>query len=100
MRRFDQFAPACTRTNTERFPLRARSRASTSRGRRLSPYLLTTVIESESSILQYRIFHTEPNAFRIDVIVRSAGQSASWQRQVCAELGRVIGEPADRRACQ
>jgi phenylacetate-coenzyme A ligase PaaK-like adenylate-forming protein len=64
-------------------------------GRRLSPYLLTTVIESESSILQYRIFHTEPNAFRIDVIVRSAGQSASWQRQVCAELGRVIGEPAD-----
>jgi phenylacetate-CoA ligase len=63
-------------------------------GRRLSPYLLTTIIESESSILQYRIFQTEPNAFRIDVIVRSAGQSASWQHQVCAELGRVVGEPA------
>jgi phenylacetate-CoA ligase len=63
-------------------------------GRRLSPYLLTTVIESESSILQYRIFQTEPKAFRIDVIVRSAGQSTSWQHKICAELGRVIGEPA------
>jgi hypothetical protein len=67
-------------------------------GRRLSPYLLTTVIESESSILQYRIFQIEPNAFRIDVIVQSAGQSASWQHEVCAELGRVIGEPADFKA--
>jgi phenylacetate-CoA ligase len=64
-------------------------------GRRLSPYLLTTVIESESSILQYRIFQTTPNAFRIDVIVRSPGQSALWQRDVCAQLARVIGEPAE-----
>jgi phenylacetate-CoA ligase len=63
-------------------------------GRRLSPYLLTTAIEAESSILQYRIFQTTPNAFRIDVIVRSPGQSALWQRDVCAQLAGVIGEPA------
>ena len=31
MGRFDQFTPACARTNTERFPLGARSSASTSR---------------------------------------------------------------------
>jgi phenylacetate-CoA ligase len=64
-------------------------------GRRLSPYLLTTAIEPESSILQYRIFQTGPNAFRIDVIVRSPGQSATWQRAMCAELERIIGEPAE-----
>jgi phenylacetate-CoA ligase len=61
--------------------------------RRLSPYLLTTAIESESSILQYRIVQTEANAMRIDVIVRSPGQSAAWRQRVCAELDRVIGEP-------
>jgi phenylacetate-CoA ligase len=64
-------------------------------GRRLSPYLLTTAIESENSILQYRIFQTTPNAFRIDVIVRSPGQSALWQRDVCAQLARIVGEPAE-----
>lgn len=64
-------------------------------GRRLSPYLLTTAIESESSILQYRIFQTRSNAFRVEVIVRSPGQSALWQRDVCAQLARIIGEPAE-----
>jgi phenylacetate-CoA ligase len=64
-------------------------------GRRLSPYLLTTAVESESSILQYRILQTGPSAFRVDVIVRSPGQSAVWQRDVCAQLTRVIGEPAE-----
>jgi phenylacetate-CoA ligase len=64
-------------------------------GRRLSPYLLTTAIESESSILQYRIFQTMPNAFRIDVIVRSRGQAAAWQRAVCEQLAAIIGEPAE-----
>ena len=64
-------------------------------GRRLSPYLLTTAIESEGSILQYRIFQTGTNTFRIDVIVRSPGQSVSWQRAICEELERVIGESAE-----
>jgi phenylacetate-CoA ligase len=62
-------------------------------GRRLSPYLLTTAIEEESSILQYRIIQTQVDAMRIDVIVRSPGQSASWQQRVCAELGRIVQEP-------
>jgi phenylacetate-CoA ligase len=66
-----------------------------SSGRRLSPYLLTTAIESEDSILQYRIFQTGPNAFRVDVIVRAPGQSAPWQRAMCEQLERIIGEPAD-----
>jgi phenylacetate-CoA ligase len=63
-------------------------------GRRLSPYLLTTAIESESSILQYRIFQTRPDAFRVEAIVRSPGQSASWAPLLCAELRRVVGEGA------
>ena len=63
-------------------------------GRRLSPYVLTTVVEEEDSILQYRIVETAPSAFRLDVVVRSPGQSETWSARVCAELRRVIGEPA------
>jgi phenylacetate-CoA ligase len=62
-------------------------------GRRLSPYLLTTAIESEDSILQYQIIQTEPDAFRIDAVVRSPGQSARWQGPLCAELLRRAAEP-------
>jgi phenylacetate-CoA ligase len=62
-------------------------------GRRLSPYLLTTAIESEGSVLQYRIVQTSADAFRVDVIVRSPGQSAAWQSRVCADLERLVGEP-------
>jgi phenylacetate-CoA ligase len=64
-------------------------------GRRVSPYLLTTAIESESSILQYRIVQTSPNAFRIDAIVRAPEQSASWRARMCAECVRILGEPVD-----
>lgn len=62
-------------------------------GRRLSPYLLTTAIESVESILQYRIVQTEANAFRIDAVVRSPGQSSRWQGPLCAELTRRAAEP-------
>ena len=61
--------------------------------RRLTPYQLTTIIESEISILQYRIIQTNTDAFRIDVIVRSPGQSAAWRSRMCAELERIVGEP-------
>jgi phenylacetate-CoA ligase len=61
--------------------------------RRLSPYLLTTAIESESSILQYQIVQARVDAFRIDVVVRSPGQSAAWKSRVCQEIERVVGEP-------
>lgn len=62
-------------------------------GRTLSPYLLTTAIEAQSSILQYRIIQTAADAMRIDVIVRSPGESAQWQQRVCAELDRMVAEP-------
>jgi phenylacetate-CoA ligase len=61
--------------------------------RRLSPYLLTTAIESEHSILQYRIVQTDTDTFRINVIVRSPGESAAWRSRMCEELERVVGEP-------
>jgi phenylacetate-coenzyme A ligase PaaK-like adenylate-forming protein len=60
--------------------------------RRLTPYLLTTVIEAETSILQYRIVQTDPDAFRIDVVVRSAGESLRWRAKLCSQLERVAGE--------
>ncbi len=60
--------------------------------RRLTPYLLTTVIEAETSILQYRIVQTDPDAFRIDVVVRAAGESLRWRANLCSQLERVAGE--------
>ena len=61
--------------------------------RRISPYLLTTAIESEESILQYRIVQTAPDVFRIDAIVRAPGLAADVSHQLSAELVRLIGEP-------
>jgi phenylacetate-CoA ligase len=61
-------------------------------GRRLMPYLLTTDIELEESILQYRIVQTEPDAFRIDAVVRQPGQSDAWRDRVGARFSRVAGE--------
>jgi phenylacetate-CoA ligase len=63
--------------------------------RRISPYLLTTAIESEASILQYRIVQMSAAAFRVDVIVRTPGQSALWRQRLCTELQRIVGEPAE-----
>jgi hypothetical protein len=62
--------------------------------------VLTTAIESESSILQYRIVQTAPDAFRIDVIVRAPGQSASWRTRMCAECVRLLGERVDFTVCE
>jgi phenylacetate-CoA ligase len=62
-------------------------------GRRLMPYLLTTDIELEESILQYRIVRTEADAFRIDAVVRQPGQSAVWRERVGAQFLRIAGEP-------
>jgi phenylacetate-CoA ligase len=62
-------------------------------GRRLMPYLLTTDIELEESILQYRIVRTEANAFRIDAVVREPGQSDLWRERVGAQFSRIAGEP-------
>jgi phenylacetate-CoA ligase len=61
--------------------------------RRVSRCLLTNVMDSEESILQYRIVQSQADAFRVDVVVRTPGQSELWQVRVCAELARVVGEP-------
>jgi phenylacetate-CoA ligase len=61
--------------------------------RRVSRCLLTNVMDSEESILHYRIVQLHADAFRVDVVVRTPGQSGLWQARVCAELARVVGEP-------
>jgi phenylacetate-CoA ligase len=61
--------------------------------RRVSRCLLTNVMDSEESILHYRIVQLQADAFRVDVVVRTPGQSGLWQARVCAELARVVGEP-------
>ncbi len=60
-------------------------------GRRISPYLLTTAIESEESILQYRIVQLTAAALRIDVVVGARGDVERWRDRVCAELRGILG---------
>lgn len=64
-------------------------------GRRLSPYLLTTVIEADASILQYRIVQTAPADFRIDVVRRRKAAAQRPSADLCAELSRVAAENVD-----
>jgi phenylacetate-CoA ligase len=61
--------------------------------RRVSRCVLTNVMDSEESILQYRIVQSQADAFRLDVVVRTPGQSGHWRARVCAELARLVGEP-------
>jgi phenylacetate-coenzyme A ligase PaaK-like adenylate-forming protein len=60
-------------------------------GRRVSPYLLTMAIEAEESILQYRINQTAADVLRVDVIVRSPGDSSRWREGMCARLASIVG---------
>ncbi len=64
-------------------------------GRRLSPYLLTTVIEAEASILQYRIVQTAPAKFRVDVVRGPKAEPQQPGADLCAELSRVAAEEVD-----
>ena len=61
-------------------------------GKRLSPYLLTTVIEADASILQYRIVQTTPSAFRIDVVRRLNMVSQRSDAELCGELLKFAAE--------
>jgi phenylacetate-CoA ligase len=92
---FDSNACACGRASPQlgEFAGREGDIITLPSRRRLSPYLLTTAIETAGSILQYRIVQTHSDAFRIDVTVRSPGESAMWRSRLCAELERVTGEP-------
>lgn len=69
-------------------------------GRRISPYLLTTVIESVDSILQYRINQTALRVFRIDVIVKSPGDSCRWREQISKQLELVLGDDITIDVCE
>jgi phenylacetate-CoA ligase len=62
-------------------------------GKRVSRCVLTNVLDYEESILQYRIVQSQADAFRIDAVVRTPGQSGLWRARVCAELARLVGEP-------
>jgi phenylacetate-coenzyme A ligase PaaK-like adenylate-forming protein len=64
-------------------------------GRRVSPYLLTTAIETEDSILQYRLRQTAESVLRLEVIVRSPGDSARWRDRVCAQLAGILGDDVE-----
>jgi len=68
--------------------------------RRVSRSLLTNVIDDESSILQYRIVQTQADAFRVDVVVRTPGQSGLWRSRLCAQLERMLGEPVSFTVCE
>jgi len=58
------------------------------------------VIESVDSILQYRINQTALRVFRIDVIVKSPGDSLHWREQVCKQLELVLGEDLTIDVCE
>jgi phenylacetate-CoA ligase len=60
-------------------------------GRRISPYLLTTAIESEGTILQYRIVQAAARAYRIDAVVAARGDSLRWRDPLCSKLQRLLG---------
>ena len=64
-------------------------------GRRLSPYLLTTVIEADASILQYRIVQTAPANFRIDVVRRPKSWASAARRRSVRRASRVAAENVD-----
>ena len=59
-------------------------------GRRVTPYVLTTAIESEPSILQYRIVQTASDALRIDVVTATPGSSARWAPAVGQSLRQLL----------
>jgi phenylacetate-CoA ligase len=62
-------------------------------GRNLSPYLLTTLIEADPQLLQYRIVQTAPAAFRIDRVRRQAVRdSAAHDESLRRELAAVLGD--------
>ncbi len=62
-------------------------------GRRLSPYRLTTLIESDPDLLQYRIVETAPGTFRVDRVRNQAAVPAQDQ-MLLRDLVAVVGAPA------
>lgn len=64
-------------------------------GRRLSPYVLTTAIEADSSVLQFRIVQTGGSSIRIDIVRRSGTPAGKSTAALCAELATLAAEPVD-----
>lgn len=64
-------------------------------GRRLSPYVLTTAIEADSSVLQFRIVQTAPSSIRIEIVRKSGTAPEKPADELCAELARLATEPLE-----
>jgi phenylacetate-coenzyme A ligase PaaK-like adenylate-forming protein len=63
-------------------------------GRRISPYLLETVLETMPGLHQYRIVQEAPRRLRVDIVVGVASDAGRIER--CRrELTDTIGEPMD-----
>jgi phenylacetate-CoA ligase len=69
-------------------------------GRRISPYLLTTAIEVDPSILQYQIVQTAAGAFRVDVVRGPHGAQQDAPLRMRAELARILAEPVELAVCE
>jgi phenylacetate-CoA ligase len=63
-------------------------------GRRISPYTLTTILETLPGLHQYRIVQAAPESLRIDMVASVAADAGRIER--CRrELADTIGEPMD-----
>ena len=63
-------------------------------GRRISPYALTTILETMPGLHQYRIVQEAPERLRIDMVASAAADADRIDR--CRrELTDTIGEPMD-----
>ena len=63
-------------------------------GRRISPYTLTTILETLHGLHQYRIVQVAPERLRIDMVA-SAATDADRIERCRRELTDTIGEPMD-----
>jgi phenylacetate-CoA ligase len=59
-------------------------------GGRLSPYVLTTAIERDDAVIQYRIVECAPARFRVE-IVASSSRTAVTDTALCRELSQIAG---------
>ncbi len=58
-------------------------------GRQVSPYLLTTAIEQDAALLQYRVVETRSGHFRVELVAQS--EAARDDVALCAQLRNLCG---------
>lgn len=59
-------------------------------GRRISPYLLTTLIERHPGLRKYQLVQEQPGRLRVDVVVAN-GDGPEAFAPLAAEIGRALG---------